>query len=453
MRTSGLFHGHHHDSLLALQSQRRLAKAAHNITQRRTRFAARDALVEFRENGAGEAPRFACVACRHPYALYGDFRKHFQRDPILCRLATQQARADDVGHRLQHYRLSQDSSHHGSAVSFKGGGGVAGGHGGPPPHHHPEGDDGSSVGGGGGSSVSGGGSHNSVASFISSVLSSLGLMSAPLPEVDRTQALSVLPADRCGVHAHDRGDLFLDLASAHAQEQDRRNVATQLYERWDDEEAHMAASALQASVTSAVALTVPDSGEAYEWHELAEHLYKKREVQKQQLQQYANSHGGMVSISEVLNMGKTNENEEEEGEEEEEKKDGKEANGKQADEKDKDKDGKAVAAAASENKDKSENNLDTDADNNGDEEGDVVAMAPALPDTVDVEQALLLADASEAFAIFDADGSGTIDRDEFSELVHVLGIHLPGGENAVEEVFGVCVCTVTWHLFECRFRT
>jgi len=423
--------------VLALQSQRRLNKAAHNITLRRTRFAARDALVEFRDNGAGQAPRFACAACRHPYALYGDFRKHFQRDPILCRLATQQARADDVGHRLQHYRLSQDHSHPngGSATSFNQGS-FAGSHSGDHQSHHSHGDDGSSV-GGGGSSVGGG--SKSVASFFGSVLSSLGLMSAPLPEVDLTQVLSVLPADRCGVHAHDRGDLFLDIASAHAQEQDRRNVATHLYERWDDEEAHMVSSALEASVTSAVALTVPDSGEAFEWQELAAYLYRKREGQKLALAEYAASHGGMVSISEVLHIGKSDANlEEEEGEEEkEEKKSVKGENEEQSDEKSKE--GEDADAAANDNKDKVENEKDSEdknVNNDEDNEGDVVAMAPALPETVDVSQALLLADASEAFGIFDADGSGTIDREEFSELVQVLGINLPGGEHAVEEVQG-----------------
>jgi Ca2+-binding EF-hand superfamily protein len=44
---------------------------------------------------------------------------------------------------------------------------------------------------------------------------------------------------------------------------------------------------------------------------------------------------------------------------------------------------------------------------------------PQIPDEVDLDAALLLDDAREAFNVFDTDGSGTIDHAEFSELVEV----------------------------------
>lgn len=47
-----------------------------------------------------------------------------------------------------------------------------------------------------------------------------------------------------------------------------------------------------------------------------------------------------------------------------------------------------------------------------------------LPDEVDLDAALLLDDAREAFHVFDVDGSGTIDHAEFAKLVDVLGIKL-----------------------------
>ena len=53
---------------------------------------------------------------------------------------------------------------------------------------------------------------------------------------------------------------------------------------------------------------------------------------------------------------------------------------------------------------------------------------------VGVDQALLLADASEAFHVFDVDGSGTIDHAEFTTLIEVLGVKLAGGEDAVTKV-------------------
>jgi hypothetical protein len=85
------------------------------------------------------------------------------------------------------------------------------------------------------------------------------------------------------------------------------------------------------------------------------------------------------------------------------------------------------------------------------EDEEEVAVAPSLPATVGVAQALLLADAADAFSVFDADGSGTIDHAEFGELIGVLGVRLPGGEHAIAEVGARAHCfnlgTTHWPVF------